>query len=49
MKEKIKDVLGTIIFIVIVIFIILWYPWFASVKDGKTTCHNIFGVTMNCR
>ena len=49
MKDKIKKILGTIISILIIAFALLWYPWFTSVEDGKTTCHNVFNFKMSCR
>ena len=49
MKDKIKSVLTTIGIILIIGFAILWYPWFVSVENGETRCHNLLGVTMSCR
>lgn len=49
MKEKAKKIFEIVITILIIVFAILWYPWFVSVEDGKTTCRNIFGKTMICR
>ena len=46
MKEKIKTIL---IVIIIIAYAVLWYPWFVSVEDGKTRCHNLLGFTMSCR
>lgn len=44
-----KDKIGTIIVIIIILLAILWQPWFVSVENGETRCHNIFGVAMSCR
>lgn len=49
MKEKIKKISGTVLIILAILFAILWYPWFISSADGEVTCHNIFGITMNCK
>ncbi len=49
MKDKIKNALGIVITIAIIVFGLLWYPWFVKVEDGKTTCHNVFGYTMDCK
>ena len=44
MKEKLK-IIGIIM---IIILALAWYPWFMSVNNGETKCHNIFGITMKC-
>lgn len=47
--KKSKDIIGVIITILVIVFAILWYPWFVSTKNGESSCHNIFGYTMKCR
>ena len=48
MNENLKKNFGTIIFIIIIVFAILWYPWFISTENGETRCYNILGFTMKC-
>lgn len=49
MKDKIVEGIVTALVIIVIVLGVLWYPWFVKVEDGKTTCHNVFGFTMNCR
>lgn len=49
-KEKIKTIVGTIIVIVIGFLIVSWtYGAKVEVKDGETTCYNIYGKQVGCR
>ena len=49
MKEKAKKIFDILITIAIIVFAILWYPWFVSVNEhGETVCSNIFGKVSRC-
>lgn len=49
MKEKAKKIFEIVITILIIVFAILWYPWFTSVNEhGETVCTNIFGKVSRC-
>lgn len=49
MEEEKKSIIPIIITIIIVVGVILWYPWITKTKDGKTTCSNLLGFTFKCR
>ena len=44
-----KSILKTIVIVLIILFIIAWYPFIVSTENGETTCKNLFGITMKCR
>ena len=49
-KDRIKDIIATIVFILIIVLAVLFYPMFVSVdKDGQTHCKNLLGREINCR
>ncbi len=49
-KKDIKGIIATIIFILVVIGAIAWYPWFTSIDENKEThCKNIFGYEFSCK
>ena len=48
MNEKLKKNIGTLIFVIIIVLVILLYPWFISTESGETRCYNILGFTMKC-
>lgn len=48
-KEKTKNKFETIIFILIIIGAILFYPFFVKVENGETICSNLLGMKMQCR
>lgn len=49
MKEKIKNVIGIIITIAIIVFAILWYPWKTIYEDDEPRCYNLLGYEGKCR
>lgn len=44
-----KHILKAIVIIVMILFVIAWYPFIVTVEDGNTSCRNLFGITMKCR
>lgn len=50
MKGKIKNIIGIILIMGIIIISIMSYPWFVSVNEyGETTCSNLFGKVTKCQ
>ena len=49
-KDKIKDIIAIIVFILIIVLAVLFYPMFVSVdKDGQTHCKSLIGKEVNCK
>lgn len=50
MKDKIKNIIGIVLIVAIIIIAILSYPYKVSVNEyGETVCSNFFGRVSDCK
>ena len=48
-KEMRKDIIQTLLIVVVIVIAVLTYPFFIKVEDGTMTCSNLLGQEVKCR
>lgn len=44
-----KDIIQTLLIVVVIVIAVLTYPFFIKVEDGTMTCSNLLGQEVKCR